>query len=641
MFAYIRTVQKNRALKHTEDRLKMLKDEEFSSLFLSQFKKKKKKKGGLFLSVLLEYKHLNSNRQINKYNLFICDHICICICICMYTNMLVRIHNTLNANISLFVCLLATKNVTEVIKFGFFGRKQERVLKLTRNGIENIEIMRGGVAKVTSFHSWENVKNSYLTDHETIQINYKDRKKDRIYKGHEVAAINDAIQLRLNVLKQSKTTAQREDFSMKFHRSLLQKQILSARTFEIDDTVRLTRNRVGIIRWIGEVDFAPSKHYGVELTEGEGDCDGSVNGKRYFTTLGSETANAAIVPESQIIRKVVPSNASNQLNSAFRITVMKNKCNTRNSILSPMSGAPRRQLSSSMRSSIALPATSSLHLECKDDVDEDEGQMQSSAKNADVETERGEEEEEDKIFGEIKTSILRNDTVEGRSRNNFMNKWNKYAKSEKILSTVREFMNALKEFILEKKGPEFRQRLLNKLKKLSPNLQPQSDDFADVDLTLMSQINDAVNSLVESAIEQTVLQSKIGELTRVFFFLGYYKHLKAICEEMTKDETRVLKAKLVKLIKEDQMYELSLFRDSLLPSEKLTTLVNTARTIYETHELDLKQKEMLTNTPRGDDSFITGDDLLPVWFCIFPVPFLFLLCPFSLLFCLFLYRDFV
>ncbi|ETN98242.1 hypothetical protein RFI_39268, partial [Reticulomyxa filosa] len=255
--------------------------------------------------------------------------------------------------------------------------------------MENVEKNRNGVETVTSFHSWENVKTCYLTDHETIHITYKDRKEDRVYKGLHVNAINDAIQLRLNLLKQSKTTAQREDFSMRFHRSLLQKQIQSARDFHIGDKVRLTRNRVGIVVWIGEVDFAPSKHYGVELLEGEGDHNGTVNGKQYFVLSSSggsrnsepNDRRAVIVPESQIIRKVGMTTS--------------NVVDKRSVLTSSLSASSSQRVLFTSESALV----------------------------------------EDVIFGEVKRSILRNDTTEGRSRNNFMNKWNKYAKSEKILST--------------------------------------------------------------------------------------------------------------------------------------------------------------------------------------------------------------
>lgn len=51
---------------------------------------------------------------------------------------------------------------------------------------------------------------------------------------------------------------------------------------QIGDHVRLTKNRIGTVRFIGEVEFAEGTFFGVELHNAKGNHNGSVKGKVYF-----------------------------------------------------------------------------------------------------------------------------------------------------------------------------------------------------------------------------------------------------------------------------------------------------------------------------------------------------------------------
>ncbi|ETO20382.1 vacuolar sorting protein 9 domain-containing protein, partial [Reticulomyxa filosa] len=210
---------------------------------------------------------------------------------------------------------------------------------------------------------------------------------------------------------------------------------------------------------------------------------------------------------------------------------------------------------------------------------------------------------------------------------------------------VREFMNALKEYIIKKKGDEFRRRLWKQMQQGSP-VSPELNNKTSTSTVDKSQDGTSPTDNEQSQSEIVEPYFCVYHICHPFnsfffflFFICFYNIgpffllcAKEICEEMTKDETRVLKAKIVKLIKENQsffgiktsfqnndnwrsaVYELSLFKHCLLPSEKITALVNTARAIYQAHEDALKEKEAATGVARKDDSFITGDDLLPVPF---------------------------
>ena len=53
--------------------------------------------------------------------------------------------------------------------------------------------------------------------------------------------------------------------------------------FQLGDRVLVAGLRRGIIRFVGETQFAPGIWYGVELSKAVGKNDGSVDGVRYFT----------------------------------------------------------------------------------------------------------------------------------------------------------------------------------------------------------------------------------------------------------------------------------------------------------------------------------------------------------------------
>ena len=195
----------------------------------------------------------------------------------------------------------------EVIKINRFNKHQKRILKLTEHGIENVKPQKSGLLgtkreSVTSFHLWENVSNSYLEDAQTIRISFKDYDLgDRKYQTEKASEINEHIQKRLKIIKDQKTSAGRDEISIKFQKQLILQQIANTKKFEIGDHVRLIRDRSGYVVCKGNVHFAPSEHYGIELDAANGDHDGMVDGKRYFTT---NPKHAVLVPESHIIRKI-------------------------------------------------------------------------------------------------------------------------------------------------------------------------------------------------------------------------------------------------------------------------------------------------------------------------------------------------
>jgi len=73
--------------------------------------------------------------------------------------------------------------------------------------------------------------------------------------------------------------------------------------YAVGDEVLLSKDRNGFIRYVGEVpEMGAGLFYGVELTAGSiGQSDGSLRGKRYFTTDGKR---ALFAPSSKIRRKM-------------------------------------------------------------------------------------------------------------------------------------------------------------------------------------------------------------------------------------------------------------------------------------------------------------------------------------------------
>ena len=486
----------------------------------------------------------------------------------------------------------------DVTKINRYNKHQARILKLTEHGIENIKPGKKGrftskEESVTSFHLWENITNSYLEDSKTIRISYRDYKDgDRKYQSKQANDINESIQKRLKIIRDQKTTAGRKEISIKFQKKLINQQITNNRIYNVNDHVRLTRNRSGYIVYKGFVHFAPGDHYGIELDESNGDHDGFYDGIRYFKT---EPMKAVIVPESHIIRK---------------IKVKKPK------IMSPKK---RSSFSQSESAQFTSPWQN--------------GGFPSRVQSPKVPKSKshkvfGTESMEDKIYKELKAMILSNDTTEGKYRNNFANKFHKYIREENLLEMVRDFMDAVKQKIEENHGEAYKEQILKEWHKgdeEEEKIKEQSDNDKANEL---SKLSDTINALIESAIEQTILQAKIKEI---------YK----ICLDKTQSETQILSLKIDKLRHRPQqyfgikkelesttnwnraVYELSLLRDCTLPSEKINTLVNCAHAIYLSHSKEQREKEKvsinggLNNGRNGikhnrEEYFITGDDFLPI-----------------------------
>lgn len=54
-------------------------------------------------------------------------------------------------------------------------------------------------------------------------------------------------------------------------------------SYEVGETVYITNDREGVIRFKGKVDGKNGILYGIELTVGKGKHNGTVQGKQYFS----------------------------------------------------------------------------------------------------------------------------------------------------------------------------------------------------------------------------------------------------------------------------------------------------------------------------------------------------------------------
>eukprot|EP01084_Bolivina_argentea_P003841 7254_1 len=467
-----------------------------------------------------------------------------------------------------------------VVKVNKHKKRQKRILKLTQYGIENIHPATSGLFNnkeetVTSFHLWENITNSYLEDSKTIRISYKDYEGgDRKYETLEANNINESIQKRLKIIRDQKTDAGRKEISIKFQKKLINQQIANNKIFNLNDHVRLTRNRSGYIVYKGFVHFAPGDHYGIELDESNGDHDGFYDGIRYFKT---KSMKAVIVPESHIIRK---------------INMKKFQQNGRKERHSTFSQNEKLKISSPFQKPFQA-------------VDENDNIV------------------EEKIYKQLKAMILSTETIEGKYRLNFANKFHKYVKEENLLELVRDFMDAVKDKIDEKHGEKYKQMILKSWHS-NDDMKDDKKQMTETEKAEeLSKLGDTMNKLFESAVAETILQSKITPI---------YK----ICLDETKEETQILQLKIDKLRRRQQayfgikkelesttnwnraVYELSLLRDCTLPSEKIKSLVNCAHGIYLGHAKEQRENEKVMGGNYGDrlkrreEFFITGDDFLPI-----------------------------
>jgi len=203
----------------------------------------------------------------------------------------------------------------------------------------------------------------------------------------------------------------------------------------------------------------------------------------------------------------------------------------------------------------------------------------------------GDEPLEDAIFREIKKDILSEDTTEGRSRRKFLLEFQKHGKDDNNISAVREFMNQLKLFMIQRRKEKHQKNLLLCVdydSKSSTDKENKEDQTA-------AKVEALFNELLELSIEETVLQPKIDEVTR-------------ICENQTSLETEKLQAKVMRLTRYPQayfgikaelestenwgtaVYELSLVRGCVLPSEKIRSIVNTVKAIHISFEREQTEK---------------------------------------------------
>ena len=523
----------------------------------------------------------------------------------------------------------------DVIKINDSNRKQKRILKIGISGIGNIRpATLTSKEYESSFHTWENVLNCYLENNETIRIGYADRQNERRYQTKQAKSIEKEIKKRIDIIKDQKTRIGRQEISFDFQKKLLNSQINKSKEFNIGDYVRLTRGRSGHIIWQGKVNFAPYEHYGIELDEPDTihGHNGEINGKRYFSI--KQDMCGVIVPKTHIIRKI------NIKKTSF---VSKSH--------SFQDGNKNDKMSSLLNSSLppSLASASPTH-------------------GAKVSKMMGNDESstvEEAIFSDIKTMILSKDLIEGRYRQDFFNKFPKYMKEDpdNILHTVRDWMDAIKKRINAKHGEKYKKRLKSawqqqkqryqmslenesKLDDLRNNNntnnnnndndndndrnetkdeKEQNDRINNIPIgntqtVEQSQINEIINRLIESSVEQTVLQPKLKDLIQ---------H----CYNKKSQNIAIFKLKIEKLINKDQaffgikeeltsennwnraVYELTLLQDCILPSEKIQSLVNTSHAVYLQHNEEQKKKRIENSNQNGKkkkDNFISGDDFLPI-----------------------------
>lgn len=71
----------------------------------------------------------------------------------------------------------------------------------------------------------------------------------------------------------------------------------------VGDSVELSKDRVGVIRYKGPLDGKNGVFYGVELTKGQGKHSGLFKGKRYFDC---PKGKGVFVDKKQILYKLEP-----------------------------------------------------------------------------------------------------------------------------------------------------------------------------------------------------------------------------------------------------------------------------------------------------------------------------------------------
>ncbi|ETO26643.1 vacuolar sorting protein 9 domain-containing protein [Reticulomyxa filosa] len=371
-------------------------------------------------------------------------------------------------------------------------------------------------------------------------------------------------------------------------------------------------------------------HFGIELSEGEGDHDGECDGIRYFS---APSMKGVLVPESQIIRITNPSDSSSSL------------------LASSSSSSSSSQAIQNEKKSDEKDKEKDKNKDngYEEEEEEDEDNIDSRLENVHL-TGRiprvvpgsvaqklthkkvvpsglnnqaqtkiskmiGDEPLEDTIYRQVKADILSEVTTEGRSRRKFLQDFQKYFKNDNIISAVREFMNQLKNFARQRRKEKYLKNLMKCV-----NSDGSENDSKENKEELANKVDTLFNELLELAIEETVLQPKIDELTR-------------ICENQTGTETEKLQLKVMRLTKYPQsffgiktelesaenwgtaVYELSLVKGCVLPSEKIRAIVNTVKAVhisFEREQTEKAKQRKVIDEKKSEDIYITGDDILPI-----------------------------
>eukprot|EP01083_Nonionella_stella_P037059 101066_1 len=154
-----------------------------------------------------------------------------------------------------------------------------------------------------------NVKKQSKTTNNVIN-NIKLKKDGTIDKRCK-AYVNQSVRLRKNggidkrckAYKQQKQMENGLSTDKKHHKKTKTKpnrKRSNISQYSVGNTVLLCKQREGIVRYVGPVEGRRGTFYGIELTKGNGDTDGSIKTKRYFKCSAGK---GKFVPAGSIMRK--------------------------------------------------------------------------------------------------------------------------------------------------------------------------------------------------------------------------------------------------------------------------------------------------------------------------------------------------
>ncbi|ETO19750.1 hypothetical protein RFI_17480, partial [Reticulomyxa filosa] len=355
------------------------------------------------------------------------------------------------------------------------------------------------------------------------------------------------------------------------------------RNFNVGDIVRLTQRRIGKILYGGYVHFAMGTYYGVELMEGEGEHDGECNGLRYFST---KSKKGVLEPESQIIRLVQPSSMplalsphADDLDEEDKDDMDKKKSAKSFPLASVSKNLQRSNVEhDSAKTHVATCSLSSLvsHKQIVDDT------------------------LPEAIFNQLKNDLVKNNTVEHDSLLKFLQGFSSHSRNDNIISAVREYMDHLKQYIIQQKQKHY---------------YPKLQQCVEVKCFVSSHTN--------------------GYLLFFFFFNKIkqkilHKQIIEICETQAKAENEKVEDNALSLntfpqsyfgIKSElesvenwatAIYELSAVGKCALPSEKLRALVNTAKAVHFSFQRELQERLRKKMDKKLEEIYIGGNDVLPI-----------------------------